>query len=127
MLGDDFWSEINKVLPKHGPNIDTFRTENSFMVVMEAPGISSAEAVSIKIKNHRLLISGRIPWTYTVYENELIQGERFIGEFMREIALPNDVNTKGNVEARFKNGLIEICIPVQHMDEEKEIPVGFSE
>lgn len=126
VLGDEFWSEINKVVPKRGPCIDMFRTKNEIVVVIEIPGIYSSENLNVKLKGFKLLINGEIPWTYPAASEDMIQSERFIGNFKRELTLPHDIAPDGLIDAQFKNGLVEIHIPRAIDQEEKDIPIDFT-
>lgn len=127
ILGDDFWGEINKVIPKRSPSIDVYRTPLEIVIVVESPGVYTPQSISVKLRGFKLLIQGEIPWTYPINKDDLIQAERFIGNFRREINLPHDVSPNQIVDAQFKNGLIEIHIPRVPEQEEKEIPIDFSE
>lgn len=124
-LGEDFWGEINKMIPRHGPSIDVYKTGEDVVVIIEVPGISTPENVDIKLKGLKLTVKGEIPWTYPVAREELLQKERFIGSFQREVTLPDDINTQNPIEAQFKLGLVEIHIPRLSKAEEKEINIIF--
>lgn len=127
ILGEDFWYEINKMIPKQGPPIDIYKTDEQVVVVVETPGLMSADKLAIRIKGMKLFISGEIPTTYTVTEEEILQRERFHGSFKREILLPDDIVPDGPIEAQFKGGLVEIRIPRLAVGDEKEISINFSE
>ncbi|HYF83360.1 MAG TPA: Hsp20/alpha crystallin family protein [Clostridia bacterium] len=127
ILGEDFWYEINKMIPKQGPPIDIYKTDEQVVVVVETPGLMSADKLTIRIKGMKLFISGEIPTTYTVTEEEILQRERFRGSFKREILLPDDIVPDGPIEAQFKGGLVEIHIPRLTVGDEKEISINFSE
>jgi len=96
-------------------------------VIVEVPGLESANRVAVKIKGLKLLISGEIPWTYPVNEKELLQKERLSGSFRREVTLPNDIVPGSTVEARYKAGLLEINIPRLAAEEEQPISIEFEE
>lgn len=126
-LGEDFWGEINRMIPKPGPCVDMYRTDNEVIVIVEVPGISSTDKISIRIKGFKLLIEGEIPWTYATDQADMLQKERFIGSFRREITLPNDIDTGASFEAQFRLGLVELRIPRLSDGEEKEINIDFEQ
>jgi HSP20 family protein len=126
-LGEDFWGEINKIIPRQGPSIDVYKTAKEVVVVIEVPGISTSENVDIKLKGLKLAVKGEIPWAYPVAREELLQNERFIGSFKREITLPDDINTQIPIEAQFKLGLVELRIPRLSKADEKEINIIFEQ
>jgi len=124
-LGEDFWGEINRMIPRPGPSVDIYRTDREVVVVIEAPGLKDPSLISIKIRGFKLLIEGEIPWSYPAAKEELIQKERFLGYFRREIKLPGDIDPEGSYEAQFRLGLIELHIP--RMLEEREVKICFEE
>ena len=115
--------EINKIIPDKGLSIDVYKTAKEVVVVIEVPGISTSENVDIKLKGLKLAVKGEIPWAYPVAREELLQNERFIGSFKREITLPDDINTQIPIEAQFKLGLVELRIPRLSKADEKEINI----
>ncbi len=127
ILGEDFWYEINRMMPKQGPPIDIYKTEQQVVVVVEVPGLESPDKAEIKIKGLKLLISGEVPWIYPAHEDEMLQKERLSGRFKREVTLPNDIVPGGLVEAKYKAGLLEINIPRLATEEEHQIPIEFGE
>ncbi|MHB1391499.1 MAG: Hsp20/alpha crystallin family protein [Clostridia bacterium] len=127
ILGEDFWYEINSMMPKQGPPIDIYKTEEHVVVVMEVPGLVSPDKAEIKIKGLKLFVSGEVPWTYPVQEDEMLQKERLSGSFKRVLTLPSDIVTGGPVEAKYKAGLLEISIPRLASEEEHQIPIEFRE
>lgn len=127
MLGEDFWSEINRMIPRQGPSVDMYKTEDRVTVVVEVPGLESPDKVVVKVKGLKLLISGEIPRTYPVEDKELLQKERFSGSFKREVTLPADTAPGGAVEAKYKAGLLEINIPRLASEEEQPVAIKFEE
>ncbi len=127
VLGEDFWNEINRMLPKYGTPIDIYKTEDQVVVVVEVPGLASPDRISIKIKGLKLLISGEIPWTYPITKEEMLMVERFSGSFKREVTLPDDIVPGGSVEAQFRAGLLEIHIPRLTSEQEQQIPIDFGD
>lgn len=126
-LGEDFWREINRMIPRHGPAVDMYKTDKEVVVLAEMPGIKTSERISIKIKGLKLTISGEIPWTYPVAQQEMLHKERFTGSFNREITLPDDIDTRGSYEAQLKLGLIELHIPRLTEADEKEVNIDFEQ
>ncbi|MFZ5985638.1 MAG: Hsp20/alpha crystallin family protein [Bacillota bacterium] len=127
ILGEDFWNDVSSVLPKRGPCIDVFQTDRDVHVVVEIPGIHTPEMVKVKLSNFKLIISGKIPYTYQISQEELLKNERFFGEFKREIELPGSIDPECEITAQYKNGIIEIKLPKALNTEEKYVPVQFGE
>lgn len=127
ILGEDFWHEINRMLPKQGPAVDMYKTEDKVVIVIEAPGLESPDKLSIRVKGMKLYISGEIPILYSAAEENILQKERFYGSFKRELVLPDDIVSTGPIEAQFKGGLVEIRIPRLKDEAEQEVPISFNE
>jgi HSP20 family protein len=102
-----------------------YKTDSEVIVIVEVPGLSCTDKISIKVKGLKLIIEGEIPWTYNVGKTDMLQKERFTGSFHREITLPSDIDTRGSFEAQFKLGLVELHIPRLSDKEEKEINIDF--
>lgn len=125
ILGEDLWSDITSMFPKRSPNTDMYRTDNEIVIVAEMPGVISSDDISIRLKGLKLSMSGKIPYNYPVEEDNLIQSERVLGDFKKDIQLPDDIIPSEIVQAYFKNGLLEIHIPTTPASAEKDIEVEF--
>lgn len=125
VLGEDFMTEMNKFIPKKGPSIDMFETEENVYVVAELPGISpNDQNINLRLEGYKLFIEGVIPFSYPV--KELIQSERFFGKFKREIVLPYSIMNEG-VHATYKKGLLVITIPKREEGEKDQIYIDFDD
>lgn len=127
ILGEDFWQDINNVLPRRGPSVDMYRTDNEIVVVAELPGGYSTGDINIRLRGLKLYISGNVPYNYPIPEDELLHKERFIGEFKREIQLPEDIIPNEVIDAKFKGGILEIHVPTLPASESKDIKIDFSD
>ena len=127
ILGDDLLDEITSIFPKRTPNTDMYRTDDEIVVAVEMPGITSTEGISIRLKGLKLSISGEVPCNYGVDEEDLIQSERFFGEFKKELQLPDDITPGEIIKAFFKHGLLEIHISITPANPDRDIEVEFKE
>lgn len=127
ILGEDLWNEITNIFPRRGPNTDMYRTDSEIVIVAEMPGVTSSNDISIRLKGLKLSLSGKIPYNYPVEDDNLIQSERFFGEFKKDIQLPDDIIPNEISQAYFKNGLLEIHISIASASTEKDIEVKFEE
>lgn len=127
IFGEDLWSEITSIFPTRGPNTDMYKIDNEIVVISEIPGVTSSDDISIRLKGLKLSISGKTPYNYPVEEENLIQSERVLGDFKKDIQLPDDIVPSEIIQAHFKNGLLEIHIPTTPANDEKDIEVEFEE
>lgn len=119
ILGEDFWWDIQKTIPKRGPCMDVYQDVNRYLLVVELPGISEASGISVRQIGQKISISGEIPYIYSIDKKNIIRNERFIGSFSREFPIPFPFHAE-QIHAVLKNGLLQISIP---KNEEPEITV----
>ncbi|QFT88585.1 Spore coat protein P [Bacillus sp. THAF10] len=124
VLGDKFWKDMLPVLPRRIPLMDIFETELEGTVVLELPGLASTEDIGLQVKNNQLLIKGKIPYPYPISKENLIQSERFFGEFKRAIPLPFSVIPQ-KLQALYKNGILYVTF--QKNTEDMTVEIDFSE
>ena len=101
--------------------MNVWTDENNAVVTAELPGVSP-EDIDISVENDTLTVRGsRKPEEHeegtTFHRREL----RF-GNFCRSFRLPFDVESE-QVEAKFKNGVLNISLPRAEADKPKKIAV----
>jgi HSP20 family protein len=99
--------------------IDVYSTENEIVLSASVPGLSP-EDVSITVEGDTLSISGEIPALIENVDWQFV--ERYHGKFSRTLQLnvPIDLD---NVEATFKNGILELVLPKAEAVKPKQIKV----
>lgn len=99
--------------------IDVYSTENELVLMASVPGLE-ADAVNITIEGDTLTISGEIPALIDNVDWQFV--ERYHGRFARTLQLnvPIDMD---NVEATFKNGVLELVLPKAEAVKPKQIKV----
>ncbi|NSL51002.1 Hsp20/alpha crystallin family protein [Calidifontibacillus erzurumensis] len=126
-LGEDFWELLTDVLPFLGPRIDVVRNNNEVFIVAEIPGIESEKDLKLNWQGQYLIIKGEYNRPYLHDKYEIIKEERFSGPFKRKIKIPDNCIPE-KMKAIYKNGLLQIVIPVGGDDQapiKNEIPVYF--
>lgn len=91
------------------PAVDVLETDHRYIVRAELPGASRDE-VEVSVANGKLLIWGERPWPGESDETTYRRVERSYGWFLRQFNLPADADLS-NVEALFRDGILEIAIP----------------
>lgn len=117
ILGEDFWWDIQKSIPKRGPSIDIYQDQLAYIIIVELPGLSEAHQISLQQVGHKIRLSGEIPYIYPIKQEQLIRNERFIGTFNREIPIPFSF-TSQQIEAVLRHGLLQIRIQKNETAEE---------
>lgn len=93
------------------PAIEVFEKDKKLFVRAELPGLTK-EDVKIDVTDELLTIQGERKQEKEEKEKGYIRTERFYGSFYREIALPEGAKPE-LAKAIFKNGVLEIELPVE--------------
>ena len=109
---------------KWTPAVDVVETNEAFVFTVELPGVKP-DAVEIEVKENQLTITGeRLP----VEAKEGVRvhhRERPSGRFARVFRLPTTVDG-GNVTATYRDGLLEVTVPLHTAMKSRKIPVTSS-
>jgi HSP20 family protein len=90
------------------PAVDIFELEDSFVILVEVPGIPR-QAVSVEVKGQTLTIRGERPVVDNLSPGSLYRSERHYGAFERAFNLPGNIRSD-NIEARLNEGVLAITI-----------------
>lgn len=103
------------------PPVDVFEKEGNIRVRAELPGMSEND-VQVEVEGNDLVISGEKRDEREVRDDNQYRSERTYGRFMRRISLPMMAETE-NATATFKNGVLEIDMPMKPGPDKKRIDV----
>jgi HSP20 family protein len=92
------------------PQIETFRRGDKLVLRADLPGLRK-EDVSVEIEDGILTISGERSSEDVDDREGYYHSERSYGQFQRSLALPEGVSGD-NCEATFKDGVLEVTIPM---------------
>ncbi|MDP9044793.1 MAG: Hsp20/alpha crystallin family protein [Pseudomonadota bacterium] len=116
-------SSIRSVASGSIPAINVGRTSNSLEVYAFAPGLDASK-VDITLDRGVLRISGERQADLPVDDPKVnfYARERSAGRFTRAISLPDDVDG-GNVNARYRDGVLQISLPRREAAQPQRITV----
>jgi len=120
-LFDGSLSRYGQLERAFNPALDLFEDENSIHVKVELPGLSK-EDVNITVHDSLLTIKGEKRQETEKKDANVYRVERTFGSFARTIELPTGVDAS-KVDARFKDGLLQITLPKTEAAKPKEIEV----
>jgi HSP20 family protein len=103
------------------PAIDVYEKDGQLHVRAELPGVKQ-EDVDISVTADSLTISGEKSSESEVKEENYYRSERSYGKFSRTIALPAGADVE-QANARFKDGVLEIDVPVKAAPTQKKIAI----
>ena len=97
------------------PQIETFRRGDKLVLRADLPGLRK-EDVDVEIEDGILTISGERSNENEEDREGYYHSERSYGQFQRSLALPEGV-TGDNCDATFKDGVLEVTIPMPKQNE----------
>jgi HSP20 family protein len=103
------------------PAVDVFEKDGALHVRADLPGLTEKD-VDIEVGEEGLTLSGEKKEEKEVKEEKYYRAERSYGKFIRRIALPKAADV-GKAEAKFKDGVLEIDIPLNKELAPKKIEV----
>jgi HSP20 family protein len=104
------------------PAIEVRRKDGQLTVCAELPGLKPEE-VQVELENDELIIRGERRQEETKSEDGVHRTERRYGRFYRAIPLPEGADTE-QVKAQFRNGLLEVTVPVSGKSGRRQIPIS---
>jgi len=87
----------------------------------DVPGVDPKD-VEVSVRGNILTIKGERKEEKEVKSEDYIRREASYGSFERRMTLPEGANTE-KITANFKNGMVEIKMPMAKTVEAKKVPV----
>ena len=102
------------------PPIDLIETSDSFLVVVEIPGVEPS-TIELSVTGNVMSLKGTKPLEDPAPPNSPLL-ERKFGPFFRQIILPGEVEFEG-AEAEARHGVLRVKLPKQAVPKPRTIPV----
>jgi HSP20 family protein len=99
------------------PQVETFRRGDKLVVRADLPGLNK-EDVTVEANDGMLTISGERCDEHEDTKDDFYRSERSYGRFFRALPLPEGV-TSDQIDATFKDGVLEVSIPTPKQAERK--------
>lgn len=107
-----------------GMRIEEYRDDNFLVIKAEVPGVDPDNDIEIMLLNGNLDIHvERREEHETTDENGYYRSEFSYGEFGRRVAVPVGT-TSQDVQASYRDGILEIRVPVQGEKVSERVPVA---
>ena len=103
------------------PSVDVFERTGSLVVKADVPGMT-AKDIEVNVTEDGITISGERSEEKEVKEKDYYRSERSYGRFMRQVPLPAGAD-RDKAEATFKDGVLEISLPLKEEAKQKKIAV----
>jgi len=115
------WPSLSRRTEVWSPPVDVVEKEDEFVVTAELPGMNQKD-VKVSIMDNVLSIKGEKREEKEEKNGEFRRVERCYGSFERSFTLSAPVESD-KIEAKYKNGILEIRLPKAEKARAKEIPV----
>jgi HSP20 family protein len=103
------------------PPIESYVKEGNLVVRADVPGLE-AKDIEISVLHDLLTIKGERKVEKEVKEKDYLRREFSYGAFERRMSLPEGA-AADKIQATFKNGVVEVSIPLPKGIEGKKIPL----
>ncbi len=118
-FGPSRWPGIQQIGREElSPAVDIYREKGDVVVKAEVPGMKK-ENIKINLTDNSITISGKKEKEEKVEEKDYYRYESSHGSFHRTFSLPEGVETD-KARAKFKDGVLEVRIPVSEEAKKKE-------
>lgn len=92
------------------PEVEVLRRKNQLLIRADLPGLTKDD-VQVHVSEDTLTIQGERKWEQEEAEEGIFRSERRYGSFYRTLPLPAGA-AGDQAKASFKNGVLEIMVPL---------------
>ena len=103
------------------PPVEVVEREGRLVVRADVPGLEK-DNVNVEIDDGHLVISGERRHEHEERHEAFLRSERMYGRFYRAVPLPDGADAD-HATATFKNGVLEITMPVTGRHQPRRLPV----
>ena len=103
------------------PRIEVRQQPNALKIRADLPGLGP-EDVQVSVDDGMLTIRGERRQERTIEDDGFVRSEVVYGTFFRALPLPEGADDN-RVDAKFRNGVLEITVPVEGRQAGRRIPV----
>jgi HSP20 family protein len=107
------------VFPGFG-RTDIYLKDKTLVIETELPG-ARKEDIQVRVEDNRLVITGEVRRYEEVRDENYIRMGRRYGAFRRVFPLPEEVEDKKAVRAKFENGVLRVEIPLKRVPETEDV------
>jgi HSP20 family protein len=91
------------------PSVDLYETSDAFVLEADLPGVKE-EDVTVNVENGDLVLQGWRSLEKSHSDGRFHTMERSSGHFMRQMKLPESVDTNA-IQAEFRDGVLRVILP----------------
>ena len=117
--------ELEEVAMTRLPAAESFTRDGMHVVRLDLPGVDPKD-IDISVVDDSLIIKGERKGSEEVKEKDYQYKETAYGRFERRLALPKGVDGD-KIKANYRNGVLEVLIPLPVEVAGKKIPILVEE
>lgn len=119
----DFFRDFGTSSSRPGvfPLMDVREDSEKYTVAVEVPGMTRDD-INLSIQDDQLVVEGEKKEEEKEEDESYLRVERSYGRFRRRLRLPGDVDQE-KVDAKYKDGVLNIHLPKTEEKKPKEIEV----
>ena len=118
-----YWNEQGSLATSHwSPSVDVKEDDKQFIFLADIPGVEPKD-IEVTCNNGVLTIEGNRETKSTEEKDNYKRMECSSGTFFRRFSLPDTADTE-NINAKSKNGVLELTIPKVEKAKAKKITVN---
>ena len=125
----DEWTKVlpfrRAYVPEELIRVDEFHEGATLVIRAELPGIDPEKDVEVTVADGMLRISAERREEEKIEEKGYLRHEMRSGSFTRALALPDGV-AEADIQATYKDGILEIRVPAPEPTPATKIPVAKS-
>jgi HSP20 family protein len=107
------------------PQIEVLQRPGALVVRADLPGLNTDE-IDVSVENGMLVISGERTQQQREEDDGFVRTEVLYGTFYRAIPLPDGAD-EDNIQANFRNGVLEVTVPVAEREANRRVQVRDAE
>lgn len=107
------------------PAAESYTKDGQHIVRLDLPGVNPKD-VEVSVTDNTLLIQGERKASQEKTEKDYHYRETSYGRFERRLTLPKGVDAE-KINASYKNGVLEVSIPIPVQLAGKKIPIQIEE
>lgn len=120
-----FFEELEEAEEEFYPPIESFVRNGNLVVRADIPGMDPKD-IDVSVMHDMLTIKGERKGEKEVKKEDYVRREISYGSFERRMSLPEGAMAD-KVKAAFKNGVVEVTIPLEKAVGAKKIPLQVEE
>jgi HSP20 family protein len=101
--------------------VDVAEKDGAYVVTAEMPGVKK-EDIHVTVDGAQVTIDAEVKREKTDQDERTLHSERIYGRMTRSFTLPQEID-ESKVDAKFKDGLLELTLPKKQPQARKEVSI----